>query len=157
MEQKLNRVVRACLELGAKNPVVSIHDQGAGGNGNVLKELVEPVGGIIYATKFELGDPTINTLELWGAEYQENNALLCKKKDLELLVAICRRERCPINVVGEVTGTGRVVLALDETAKVTPFNLELEHVLGKPFVFNIRLKDKKFGNSVGLLLRPQRH
>ncbi|KAJ8922735.1 hypothetical protein NQ315_007770 [Exocentrus adspersus] len=131
MEQKLNRVVRACLEMGKRNPILSIHDQGAGGNGNVLKELVEPVGGIIYANRFELGDPTINTLELWGAEYQENNALLCDEKDLEVLTAICKRERCPINVVGEVTGTGRVVLALDETAKVTPFNLELEHVLGK--------------------------
>lgn len=131
MEQKLNRVVRACLELGTNNPIVSLHDQGAGGNGNVLKELVEPAGGIIYANKFELGDPTINTLELWGAEYQENNALLCKKKDLDLLLMICQRERCPINVVGEVTGTGRVVLALDESAKVTPFNLELEHVLGE--------------------------
>ncbi|KAJ8937884.1 hypothetical protein NQ314_011667, partial [Rhamnusium bicolor] len=108
MEQKLNRVVRACIELDRRNPIVSIHDQGAGGNGNVLKELVEPVGGIIYANRFELGDPTINTLELWGAEYQENNALLC-----------------------EVTGTGTVVLALDEAATLTPFNLDLEHVLGK--------------------------
>ncbi|RZC42112.1 phosphoribosylformylglycinamidine synthase-like [Asbolus verrucosus] len=131
MEQKLNRVVRACLELGKDNPVVSIHDQGAGGNGNVLKELVEPVGGIIYANRFELGDPTINVLELWGAEYQENNALLCDKKDLDLLKDICKRERCPINVVGEVTGTGRVVLTLDETQNVVPFDLELSHVLGK--------------------------
>lgn len=116
--------------MGKKNPIISIHDQGAGGNGNVLKELVEPAGGLIYANRFELGDPTINVLELWGAEYQENNALLCNKEDLEVLTAICRRERCPINVVGEVTGTGRVVLALDEMAKITPFNLELEHVLG---------------------------
>ncbi|XP_050507688.1 phosphoribosylformylglycinamidine synthase-like [Diabrotica virgifera virgifera] len=131
MENKLNRVVRACLELGSKNPIVSIHDQGAGGNGNVLKELVEPVGGIIYANKFDLGDPTINVLELWGAEYQENNALLCKKEDLPRLKSICARERCPVNVVGEVTDTGRVVLALDESKAVTPFNLELEHVLGK--------------------------
>lgn len=131
MEQKLNRVVRACLEMGKNNPIISIHDQGAGGNGNVLKELVEPEGGIIYANRFELGDPTINVLELWGAEYQENNALLCDKKDVELLKAICQRERCPINFVGEVTGTGRVVLVLDETKKVVPFDLELELVLGK--------------------------
>lgn len=93
MENKLNRVVRACLELGKKNPIISIHDQGAGGNGNVLKELVEPQGGIIYANRFELGDPTINVLELWGAEYQENNALLCKTEDLPVLKAICSRER----------------------------------------------------------------
>lgn len=131
MEQKLNRVVRACLELGKRNPIISIHDQGAGGNGNVLKELVEPAGGIIYANRFELGDPTINILELWGAEYQENNALLVSKNDAPLLKAICKRERCPVNFVGEVTGTGRVVLATDETESVLPFNLELEHVLGK--------------------------
>ncbi|XP_076273876.1 phosphoribosylformylglycinamidine synthase [Rhynchophorus ferrugineus] len=142
MENKLNRVVRACLELGKKNPIVSIHDQGAGGNGNVLKELVEPAGGIIFANKFELGDPTINTLELWGAEYQENNALLCKKGDLELLKAICERERCPVNIVGEVTGTGTVMLALDETKSQTPFNLKLDHVLGKMprKVFNLERK-----------------
>lgn len=131
MEQKLNRVVRACLELGKKNPIISIHDQGAGGNGNVLKELVEPAGGIIYANRFELGDPTINILELWGAEYQENNALLIAQEDVPLLKAICKRERCPVNFVGEVTGTGRVVLAVDETESILPFNLELEHVLGK--------------------------
>ena len=44
MENKLNRVIRACVELGEKNPIVSIHDQGAGGNGNVCKEIVEPLG-----------------------------------------------------------------------------------------------------------------
>lgn len=131
MENKLNRVVRACLELGDHNPIVSIHDQGAGGNGNVLKELVEPVGGIIYACNFDLGDPTINALELWGAEYQESNALLCNKEDVELLKDICKRERCPVNFVGEVTGTGKVVLSLDKEGSVLPFNLDLEHVLGK--------------------------
>lgn len=135
MEQKLNRVVRACLEKGDSNPIVSIHDQGAGGNGNVLKELVEPVGGIIYANRFDLGDPTINALELWGAEYQESNALLCKKEDVEVLKRICERERCPVNFVGEVTGTGRVVLTLDENLQVQPFNLELDHVLGDYFIF----------------------
>jgi AIR synthase related protein, C-terminal domain len=47
MEQKVNRVIRACIELGPKNPILSIHDQGAGGNGNVLKELVHPSGALI--------------------------------------------------------------------------------------------------------------
>lgn len=131
MEQKLNRVVRACLEMGERNPIVSIHDQGAGGNGNVLKELVEPTGGVIYANRFDIGDPTINALELWGAEYQETNALLCRKTDVPLLKNICKRERCPVNFVGEVTDTGRVVLALDESMKSLPVNLDLEHVLGK--------------------------
>jgi phosphoribosylformylglycinamidine synthase len=47
MEQKMNRVVRACIELGEKNIICSIHDQGAGGNGNVLKEICEPAGAVI--------------------------------------------------------------------------------------------------------------
>ncbi|CAN8178843.1 unnamed protein product, partial [Coccothraustes coccothraustes] len=64
MEQKLNRVLRGCVESGARNPVSSIHDQGAGGNGNVLKEISEPAGAVIYASRFQLGDPTLSILEL---------------------------------------------------------------------------------------------
>ncbi len=64
MENKLNRVVRACIEMGDDNPILAIHDQGAGGNGNVLKELVEPgyAGATIFSKEFQLGDPTINSL-----------------------------------------------------------------------------------------------
>lgn len=64
MENKLNRVVRACIEMGDDNPILAIHDQGAGGNGNVLKELVEPgyAGATIFSKEFQLGDPTITIL-----------------------------------------------------------------------------------------------
>ncbi|XP_017130543.1 phosphoribosylformylglycinamidine synthase [Drosophila elegans] len=145
MENKLNRVVRACLELGDQNPILAIHDQGAGGNGNVLKELVEPgfAGAVIFSKEFQLGDPTITALELWGAEYQENNAILCKAEHRELLEQICRRERCPISFVGVVTGDGRVTLlekaapkdmeqALNacDSSTSSPFDLELKYVLG---------------------------
>ena len=71
MENKMNRVIRACLELGDKNPIVSIHDQGAGGNGNVCKEIVEPLGARLQIRNLVIGDPTLSVLELWGAEYQE--------------------------------------------------------------------------------------
>lgn len=64
---------------------IAIHDQGAGGNGNVLKELVEPEGAVVFTKEFQLGDPTITTLELWGAEYQENDALLCFKDNRKIL------------------------------------------------------------------------
>ncbi|XP_078050163.1 phosphoribosylformylglycinamidine synthase [Augochlora pura] len=144
MEQKLNRVVRACTEMGRKNPILSIHDQGAGGNGNVLKELVEPAGAVIFTKKFELGDPSISTLELWGAEYQENDAILCKPEDVDLLKEIATREKCPINFVGIVTGNGKVILSeeidcdaskyLNENYKDEkrhPVDLDLELVLGK--------------------------
>ncbi|PSN31568.1 Phosphoribosylformylglycinamidine synthase [Blattella germanica] len=145
MEQKLNRVIRACLERGSENPICSIHDQGAGGNGNVLKEIVEPVGAVIFKNKFQLGDPTITTLELWGAEYQENDAILCRSEDVSLLQKIGQRERCPINFVGTVLDNGKVILSEEEDINVSkyldgsyenedtnhPVNLELELVLGK--------------------------
>ena len=76
MEQKLNRVIRACVELGEKNPIQSIHDQGAGGNCNVVKEIVHPAGAKIDIRKIQVGDNTLSVLEIWGAEYQEQNALL---------------------------------------------------------------------------------
>ncbi|PBC28158.1 Phosphoribosylformylglycinamidine synthase [Apis cerana cerana] len=144
MEQKLNRVVRACIEMGEKNPILSIHDQGAGGNGNVLKELVEPEGAVIFAKKFELGDPSISILELWGAEYQENDAILCKSENSNLLKEIAMREKCPINFVGIVTGNGKIILSeendydsskyLSENYEYKtrhPVDLDLELVLGK--------------------------
>ncbi|XP_043267465.1 phosphoribosylformylglycinamidine synthase [Venturia canescens] len=144
MEQKLNRLVRACAEMGDKNPILSIHDQGAGGNGNVLKEIVEPAGAVIFTRNFELGDESISTMELWGAEYQENDAILCRKEDGQLLKKIAKREKCPINFVGTVTGMGKIVLSEEEHCDPTkylngtedrnlrhPVDLELELVLGK--------------------------
>lgn len=78
--------------------------------GNVLKEIVEPVGAEIFADKFQLGDPTISILELWGAEYQESNALLSMPENRKVLESISQRERCPINFIGTVTGDKKVSL-----------------------------------------------
>merc|ERR1719272_1906704 len=82
MLQKVNRVVRACVELGPENPILSIHDQGAGGTGNVLKEIAEPAGAVIDIRKMLVGDPTMSLLELWIAEFQENHALLLAPEHL---------------------------------------------------------------------------
>lgn len=159
MENKLNRIVRACVEMGDDNPILAIHDQGAGGNGNVLKELVEPnhAGAVIFSKSFQLGDPTINALELWGAEYQENNAILCKPESRKFLEDLCKRERCPINFVGVVTGNGFVTLIEDEPdftkfidreniPKEVPFDMELKHVLGDMprKVYNLQRQKKNF-------------
>lgn len=118
----------------------------------MLKELVEPgyAGAVIFTKEFQLGDPTINVLELWGAEYQENNAILVKPEDRELLEAICQRERCPISFVGVVTGDGYVTLIeskadfdkylnqnshaeLRKQSKksTVPFDMHLKDVLGE--------------------------
>ncbi|XP_072040908.1 phosphoribosylformylglycinamidine synthase-like [Amphiura filiformis] len=147
MEQKLNRVIRACIEMQDDNPICSIHDQGAGGNGNVLKEIAEPAGALIRSKEFQLGDPTINTMELWGAEYQESNAILVREKHVDLLQGICDREKCPVAFVGDVTGDGKIRLEVEgdvsegvngsgeSTPKKAhslsyPVDLDLEWVLG---------------------------
>ncbi len=98
MSNKLWRVVRACVELGAENPIQQIHDQGAGGNCNVVKEIIYPLGAEIDIRAIKLGDETMSVLEIWGAEYQENDALLIKPEARGLLEEICRRERCNMQV-----------------------------------------------------------
>lgn len=112
--------------------------------GNVLKELVEPMGAVIFTKKFDLGDPSISTLELWGAEYQENDAILCKSESSNLLNEIAAREKCPINFVGIVTGNGKIILSEEDNCDSSkylnenyehksrhPVELDLELVLGK--------------------------
>ncbi|XP_029002909.1 phosphoribosylformylglycinamidine synthase isoform X2 [Betta splendens] len=140
MEQKMNRALRACLERSSGNPICSIHDQGAGGNGNVLKELSEPAGAVIYCSKFKKGDPTLSVLELWGAEYQESNALLLRPADRSFLERVCRREKCPVDFVGNISGDGKIVLVDDDGHGGSrdladrgrcPVDLQLEWVLGK--------------------------
>ncbi len=129
MEQKMNRALRACIELGEANPVVSIHDQGAGGNCNVVKEIIYPAGAKIEVRKIQLGDNTLSVLEIWGAEYQEQNALLVEQSSIDIFNNICNREKIPFAVIGRISGDGKIVL-YDEKDNSTPVNLDLEKVLG---------------------------
>ena len=132
MSNKLNRVVKACVELEGKNPILSIHDQGAGGNCNVCKELIYPKGGELNIREVKLGDATLSVLEIWGAEYQENSAMLIAPESLPVVEKICARERCPFSVLGSIDGSGRVKL-VDPTAppgSPVPEDLDLEKVLG---------------------------
>jgi phosphoribosylformylglycinamidine synthase len=130
MEQKVNRVIRACVEMGNENPVISIHDQGAGGNCNVVKEIIYPAGAKIEIRNILLGDNTLSILEIWGAEYQENDALLTEPDRIEMFLEICKREKIPCSIIGEITGDGYVLL-YDKIDKSTPVNLDLSRVLGE--------------------------
>lgn len=129
MEQKLNRVIRACVELGEDNPIVSIHDQGAGGNCNVVKEIIYPAGAKIDIRKIIVGDETLSVLEIWGAEYQEQDAVLINSDKIELLRVICEREKLPFSVIGDITEDGYIVL-YDSKEDVIVENLQLQKVLG---------------------------
>ena len=130
MEQKMNRVVRTCVEMGDRNPIMSIHDQGAGGPCNVLTEIVDPAGGRIEIRNINVGDMTLSVLEIWSAEYQERNAMLIHADRLEEFVSICGRERVLYEKLGEITGDGKIVVH-DSKDDSTPVDLELPKILGK--------------------------
>ena len=130
MENKMGRVVRACVEMGERNPILSIHDQGAGGLSNVITELSYPAGGEVNIREVKLGDITLSVLEIWSAEYQECNALLIRWDRLHELIAICERERVNCEVLGKITGDGRIRVS-DTQDDSCPVDLPLHRILGE--------------------------
>ena len=130
MEQKMNRVIRACNEMGDLSLIDVIHDQGAGGPANVLKELVEHAGGRVEIRNIRVGDPTMSVLEIYVAEYQERVGLLISPGNIERFQAICAREKVACEVLGEVTGDLRFVVH-DNQDNTTPVDIEIPELLGK--------------------------
>lgn len=127
MENRLNNVIRAAIELPS-NPILSIHDQGAGGMANVTKEIVEPLGANIDLTKVHLSSPDLTTLEIWTSEHQEQNTVLTNKKGYHTLLTIAKRESCPIERLGITNSSGTIKVKRTPTS--TPaVNLELSKVL----------------------------
>ena len=130
MEQRLNRLIRACAELGPKNPIIKMVDLGAGGSCNAIPELVNPAGARINLRALPSGDATLSPSELWGNESQERDAFLIRPDDLATIKNIAARENIACAVVGEITGDGRLVLT-DDADGSTPVDLPLELILGK--------------------------
>lgn len=129
MERKAYEVIRACVAMGDKNPIVSAHDQGAGGPGNVLKEIVGKSGGKVHIRRINLGDPTLSVLQIWVAEYQERFAFLIHENRIEEFQAICDRENVNCEVLDEVTGDGRFTV-IDDNDGSTPVDIDMDFVLG---------------------------
>uniref|UniRef100_H3AIW6 phosphoribosylformylglycinamidine synthase n=1 Tax=Latimeria chalumnae TaxID=7897 RepID=H3AIW6_LATCH len=134
MEQKMNRALRACVERRENNPICSIHDQGAGGNGNLFIFLFVciEVGITLFSKYFRLGDPTLSVLEIWGAEYQESNALLLRREAAHFLKAACEREKCPVDFVGEVTGDGKNNIILYHKNTEADRHMLFKHISASP-------------------------
>ncbi len=128
MQKRVANVIRAMAERES-NPIISIHDHGAGGHLNSLSELVEATGGRISIGKLPVGDPTLSAKEIIGNESQERMGLIIKKEDLSLLEEISERERAPMYAVGEVTGDMKFVF---EDEDKNPVDLKLEYLFGKP-------------------------
>jgi|TARA_B110000438_G_scaffold33857_2_gene33575 phosphoribosylformylglycinamidine synthase len=108
MQKRVANVIRALGEEDV-NPILSIHDHGAGGHLNCLSELLENTGGEITINKLPIGDPTLSEKEIIGNESQERMGLIIKKEDYILLKKIAERERAPIYHVGKVKNNKKLV------------------------------------------------
>ncbi|MCL2649734.1 MAG: phosphoribosylformylglycinamidine synthase [Candidatus Azobacteroides sp.] len=129
MQKRASNVIRTLAE-SEHNPIVSIHDHGAGGHLNCLSELVESTGGKININALPIGDPTLSAKEIIGNESQERMGLLLKKEDIEKVRNIAERERSPMYVVGETTNDMQFVFEQKDGTK--PINLQLGDFFGKP-------------------------
>ena len=130
MQKRVFNAIRALGE-SESNPIVSIHDHGAGGHLNCLSELVDATGGKIDISKLPIGDPTLSARELIGNESQERMGLVMRSADVEELIMIAERERAPIYIIGEITGDHRFTFYNGKTGE-KPVDLELESLFGNP-------------------------
>jgi phosphoribosylformylglycinamidine synthase len=131
MQKRVANAIRAMAEL-EDNPIVSIHDHGAGGHLNCLSELVEDIGGRIEIEKLPIGDTTLSDKEIVGNESQERMGLILKEKDTKLLRDISERERAPMYEVGETTGDHQFTFEHSDQTKTKPIDLKLEDMFGNP-------------------------
>ncbi len=128
MQKRAANAIRGLVE-SDHNPIVSIHDHGAGGHLNCLSELVEDTGGSIDLDKLPIGDPTLSAKEIIGNESQERMGLVIGKKDLALLERIAERERSPMYAVGKVTSDHRFSFESGLTGE-KPMDMNLEDMFG---------------------------
>jgi len=133
MERRCQEVIERCAALAENNPIVSVHDVGAGGLSNAFPELVHDAG---RGAKFELrtipnADSGMSPMEIWCNEAQERYVLAIESKDIAIFQAICERERCPYAVVGEATAEQTLIVG-DAHFDNTPINIPMDVLLGKP-------------------------
>ena len=133
IERRAQEVIDRCWQLGAANPIIAIHDVGAGGLSNAFPELVNDAGrGAVFELRaVPLEEHGMSPLQIWCNESQERYVLSVLPEDLEKFRAICERERCPFAVVGTATDDGRLQVR-DELFGNSPVDLPLNVLLGKP-------------------------
>jgi len=146
MQKRAANAIRGMVE-SDHNPIVSIHDHGAGGHLNCLSELVEETGGKIDLDKLPVGDPTLSAKEIIGNESQERMGLVISKEQIKTLRRIADRERSPMYEVGDVTGDHRFTFK-SGTNGDTPMDLDLHDMFGSSpkTVMNDAKIDRKYAD-----------
>jgi phosphoribosylformylglycinamidine synthase len=130
MQRRCQQVIDACIALGTENPMLSIHDIGAGGLSNGLPELVESTGGRFHLRNIHNEDRSMSPMEIWCNESQERYVLAIDASRLSEFEGLCERERCPFALVGEATDDGHLTLQ-DSHFKNAPIDLPMDVLLGK--------------------------
>ncbi|KZT22186.1 phosphoribosylformylglycinamidine synthase [Neolentinus lepideus HHB14362 ss-1] len=135
MERRCQEVIDACVNLGpAGNPIMSIHDVGAGGLSNALPELVHDsgLGAKIEIRNVPVADTSMSPMEIWCNESQERYVLaVSPQSGMEVFKMICERERCPFGIVGEATAE-EVLVVSDRLLGDDVVRLDMEMLFGKP-------------------------
>ena len=133
MQRRAQEVIDCCWALGDANPILSIHDVGAGGLSNALPELAHSSGrgAVIDLRAAPNEEPGMTPREVWCNEAQERYVLAIAAESLSAFAAICERERCPCAVVGMATAEDRLVVK-DPLLLDTPVDMDLSALLGKP-------------------------
>ena len=129
MQKRAYNAIRAASE-ETENPIISIHDHGAGGHLNCLSELVEATGGRIDMENLPIGDPTLSAKEIVGNESQERMGFVVKEENIDKLRRSAERERSPFYVIGEATGDMQFTFVNNKTGE-KPIDLKLEDMFGK--------------------------
>lgn len=128
MQKRVMNAIRAMVEL-PENPVVTIHDHGAGGHLNCFSELLEETGGTIEIDKLPVGDPTLSAKEIISNESQERMGLALRPHHVETLLRVAARERAPMYEVGSATGDQQFTF-VDHQHNTTPVALAINHLFG---------------------------
>jgi phosphoribosylformylglycinamidine synthase len=132
MQRRAQEVIDRCWAMGEANPILLIHDVGAGGLSNALPEAIAHSrrGGRIDLRKIPSAESELSPMEIWCNEAQERYVLALIPGSVALFAALCERERCPYAVVGETTGDGRLLVS-DGLLSATPVDMPIEALLGK--------------------------
>lgn len=133
IERRAQEVIDSCVALGVHNPIISIHDVGAGGLSNAVPELINEwnKGGTFYLRDIPIYDQSMSPLEIWCNESQERYVLAVAAEHLTKFEAICRRENCPYAVIGKAYKEKRLIV-LDKKLNNNPVDMPMEILLGKP-------------------------
>ncbi|MDR0702704.1 MAG: phosphoribosylformylglycinamidine synthase [Azoarcus sp.] len=133
IQRRCQEVIDACWQRGEANPIIAIHDVGAGGLSNAMPELADHAGlGAHFALReIKTEEPGMSPLEIWSNEAQERYVLAVAPADLDIFAALCARERCPFAVLGTASGDGRLIVS-DRHFGNTPVDMDMKVLLGKP-------------------------